>query len=205
MYLVRGQLRRLLECRKLLQSRLHALSGCCMAILAGNCCKSWQKIATHFASCGRVAKQAIGVTIAMPMLAIAMVLVRVARLLRWRASLGQIRDSTCLVSPPLASSEAPLTGGTTARRLAGCVERAVRLAPFRIKCLPQAVATQWMLRLARLPSSLIIAIHVKDRSGDHAYHAWVEHRGDIIIGQCDRDLYRSMMVFDQPASRQARG
>lgn len=77
------------------------------------------------------------------------------------------------------------------------VERAATKLPGITKCLPRAVAVQWLLRSKRIDSILVIAVHASDRSGEHGFHAWVERRGYIVIGDCDRTEYRPIMAYAQ--------
>lgn len=56
---------------------------------------------------------------------------------------------------------------------------------------------QWLLRREAIGSQLVIAIHATDRTGEHAYHAWVERDGEFLIGRCDRAAYRPVMIFVQ--------
>lgn len=99
-------------------------------------------------------------------------------------------------SPPAEAFDGPRHAH--ARLLAGCVERAAERLPGTSKCLPKAVALQVLLRLAGIPSRLVIAFHVTDRTGPDAYHAWTEVCGEMLVGECNRAEYRSIMTFDQP-------
>ncbi len=127
---------------------------------------------------------------AMFWLALARVLVRFASLRRIGESLGGKTNATSIQTSQVADAN-------TARRLATHVDRAALRLPGESKCLPKAIALQWMLRRARLPSRLVVAVHHRDREGPHAYHAWVEQGEHMLIGQCDRTDYRSVMVFEQ--------
>lgn len=77
------------------------------------------------------------------------------------------------------------------------VERAANRLPGRSKCLPKAMALQWILRRNAIASRLVIAIHKTDRQHDHSFHAWVEVGGEMVIGHCDRASYSCMASFDQ--------
>lgn len=81
--------------------------------------------------------------------------------------------------------------------LGRCVDKAARRIPGTSKCLPRAVALQWMLRREHIASQLVIAIHNTDRVGEHAFHAWVEQGGQIVIGHCDRTAYSPVMILAQ--------
>lgn len=127
----------------------------------------------------------------MAALAAARLLVRWAPFSLWRRALGQV------VEQP-AGRGAPGSGDLAlARFLSRRVERAAQHLPGISKCLPQAMALQWLLRRAGIPSRLVIALHRLDRAGEHAFHAWVEVGGDMLIGHCERDLYSPVATFDQ--------
>lgn len=127
------------------------------------------------------------------LLVVARLLVRWLPLSSWRASLGDLVEGDEASDLP-ALAQAQLA---QARALARRVDRAVMRLPGRSKCLPQAVALHWLLRSEAIASRLVIAIHRHDRAGDHAYHAWVECGGEIVIGLCDRESYSSVARFDQ--------
>jgi hypothetical protein len=131
------------------------------------------------------------VALCVVLLAAAVFLIRVVRLSRWRSTLGSL--AKCPADP------GAYTPDPEARVLAAVVERAADRFPFAPKCLPRAVALQWRLRLAGIPSDLVIAFHAVDRSGEDGFHAWVEHGGEIVIGQCDRPVYQPVMTLSQGA------
>lgn len=112
------------------------------------------------------------------------------RLLRW--TLGGWNNGNAGNAPGLENSTIDSTALASARR----VERAAYRLPGESRCLPKAIALHWMLRRGGMPSRIVVAVHRHDRSADHAYHAWVEHAGRMLIGACDRDEYRSVMTFE---------
>ena len=114
-------------------------------------------------------------------------LVRRVSLSRWRWTLGELDGS--------AIGQDERGPDPRARAFADAVDRASLRLPS--KCLPRAVALQWRLRLAGIPSSLIIAFHLVDRTAEHGFHAWVEQAGKIVIGHCDRDAYRAALTLSQ--------
>lgn len=129
----------------------------------------------------------------------ARLLVRYVHFAKWRGSLGHLLQRGTLAEPlACVAGPSPKSSITVAARFARSVDRAAVLLPGHYKCLPKAVALQWLLQLARMPSSLVIAFHITDRAGPDAYHAWVEVDGTILIGQCDRNTYRPVMVLVQP-------
>lgn len=89
--------------------------------------------------------------------------------------------------------------------LKGAIDQAGDLLPFRTKCLAKAAAMQWLLRLCAIPSRLVIAFHTRERTAEHAFHAWVEHNGKIVMGACDVEEYRPALVLSQgPGNRATR-
>ncbi len=82
-----------------------------------------------------------------------------------------------------------------ARFWAGRVERAAVRLPGVSKCLPKAIALQWLLDREAIGSQVAIAIHSTEREAAHAYHAWLECGGEMLIGQCNRDEYRIVLTL----------
>jgi hypothetical protein len=60
------------------------------------------------------------------------------------------------------------------------VGRAARLVP-RATCLPQALATLWLLAGSGQRGDLRIGVR-KGEAGELMAHAWVEHEGRIVVG-----------------------
>ena len=116
---------------------------------------------------------------------------------RWRGSLGTLlempRDQACSSPPP----DLDATSISQARAIARRVERAANRLPGESKCLPKAMALQWMMQRAGLPSRLVIAIHRYERASNDTYHAWVEVSQEMLIGHCDRSDYAGVAGFDQ--------
>jgi hypothetical protein len=134
------------------------------------------------------------------LLGIARILVAVVRMGRWSTSLGT-RNLADPASPALLSQ----IEGKLARKLARKVGRAAVLLPGRSKCLPQAMALQWMLRRRQIPSRMVIAAQLPPfQAGEDRFHAWIElgnaAEGEMILGACDRARYTPIMAFQQPAS-----
>jgi hypothetical protein len=122
-------------------------------------------------------------------LVVAAILVRFVELRRWRGTLGAVVSSDA--SSPVGNID------PRARALAESVERAAVHLPFATKCLPRAVALQWRLAFAGIPSDLVVAFHTVDRTDEHRFHAWIEHAGEMVIGQCDRAVYRPALRLSQ--------
>lgn len=86
------------------------------------------------------------------------------------------------VPPPAADPEpAPLPPGSIHRgvRVGRMVERVARLLPWHPQCLPQALATQWMLRHRSVPAALHLG--VADVTTMDA-HAWVTVGPRTVVG-----------------------
>ena len=70
-----------------------------------------------------------------------------------------------------------------ARWLAAHVMRAAWRLPFKVKCLPQAMALSWQMRRRRLAHTIVFAVRPPAaRKGDDALHAWVESEAKVILG-----------------------
>lgn len=109
---------------------------------------------------------------------------------RWTVgapSAGPIADEADQSFPPSPGDPAQL-----ARR----IERAAMRLPGESKCLAKAIALQWMLRRIGQPGLIVIAVHRRERIARHAYHAWLDHDGAMLVGSCDRADYREVMRFD---------
>lgn len=133
---------------------------------------------------------------AMVLLPIARGLVNHVPMKNWRRTLGAIVKPG---DPPVMGSAPATESPGLSRRLARQVERAAGRLPFHTKCLPRAVALQWMLRRRNIEARLIIAVYRGSDAAMDEYHAWVEVGGDIILGHCDRSLYRPLMTFSSAA------
>lgn len=137
---------------------------------------------------------------AVAFLAAARFLVRAVPLRLWRGSLGDIVTQPQHQSADSPSAEydfddAALMVLRQALMFGRCVDRASEILPGHSRCLPQAVALQWIMRAEGILSQIIIAFNIHDRSSEHAYHAWVEHRGEMLIGHCDRSSYRAILTM----------
>jgi len=109
-----------------------------------------------------------------------------------RMSLGGNRSAPLRSEIERGNSDRELA---VARYWAGRVERAALRLPGESRCLPKAAALFWMLRRRQIEARLVIAIHRSERRGAHAYHAWLEHAGAMIVGACERSEYREIMAF----------
>ena len=70
--------------------------------------------------------------------------------------------------------------GTTPERCARAIGRAIRLAPG-CGCLPQAVATQCLLRREGLNSHIVFGV-AHNQDGSLEAHAWLWSDGRILVG-----------------------
>ncbi len=120
----------------------------------------------------------------MALLAFARLLVAFVPLRLWRARLG-------------GEFPAGAEAMRRATRLAAHVERAAGRLPFATKCLPRAMALSWMLRRRRIPHALVLAVRPPAlRCGDDALHAWVEHRGAVILGELPGEWHAVLRAGD---------
>lgn len=111
------------------------------------------------------------------LLVVARVLVAFVPMRHWRTSLGTIRrDADAGASGPTVWAELP----PGLRAIVRAVKRADVRLPIHLKCLPRAMALQWMARRRRLTCTLHIGI---DRgAAEDELHAWVDHGQVTIIG-----------------------
>lgn len=130
---------------------------------------------------------------AMAYVAVARLLVRFVPLIRWRDSIGLV----VAAERALAMRVVPLKPGVRSalQSVVHQIDRACVRLPGHSRCLPRAVALVWLLRRRSLPLLTVIAFSKIDRTGEDAYHAWVECGGEILIGHCDRSSYQPIMVL----------
>lgn len=129
-------------------------------------------------------------------LVVARFAVRFLPLRVWRFTLGVLTAPSSQQDLP-ADPECDLVALRHALMVGRCVDRAAEILPGESLCLPRAVALQWLLRLTRIPSRIVIAFHITDRTGKDAYHAWVEREGEMLVGKCNQANYRQIMAFVQ--------
>lgn len=111
----------------------------------------------------------------------------------WRGSLGRaVTDSP----------DQPVSGKRPAlglRRLSRAVARAAQHLPGTSKCLPQAMAMQWMLRRRGIGSALVFGIlPANQRDHADALHAWVEIGDTVVIGERPGLDFRRSLALVQP-------
>jgi hypothetical protein len=101
---------------------------------------------------------------------------------RWRASLGEP------VAPEPGDPSVRRDDNLAARRLARAVERAAARLPGEAKCLPRAMALQWLLRRRGFDAKLVIGVRPgAARGGLDDLHAWIVRRGEILVGASDEE------------------
>jgi len=89
------------------------------------------------------------------------------------------------------------------RKLEGCstegvvwaVESAGRLLPWASTCLTQALTAQVLLLQLGRPALVHIGT-VKGENGDLQAHAWVESRGEVLIGGRELERFTPLTVLD---------
>lgn len=130
---------------------------------------------------------------AMTYVVVARFLVRFIPFSWWRGSVGQMVEARCALAPQATS----LAGRSKleAFALVRQIDRACQHLPGTSRCLPRAVALCWLLRPRPLTLLTVIAFSKVDRTGEDAYHAWVECGGEVLIGHCDRSTYQPIMVL----------
>lgn len=103
------------------------------------------------------------------------------------------------VDPAASAGEAADTASESAqaaeaRRLARHVERAAGRRILAFKCLPKAMALQFMLRRRGISSTLLMGILPAARRGTiDDLHAWVVSGNQILIGRLQDD-YRPLVA-----------
>ena len=111
---------------------------------------------------------------AVVLLILARVLVRYVPMRHWRRRLN--------TGPPVGRSDAEgdrVFGhevGRVVRKVASCL-------PFRVVCLPQAMAAQWMLRRRGVSSRLVFGVRrATEEPGGLDFHAWLTVAGENVVG-----------------------
>lgn len=130
-------------------------------------------------------------------LILARLLIAFVRFGRWRGQLGILLPVPPQAGGFPAQNCAACEGDSADLSLAACVERAAIRLPFIFKCLPRAMALQWMLHRCNRPSVLALAtLPGTARGGLDDLHSWVECCGCVLIGASDRP-YRIIALFGQ--------
>lgn len=124
------------------------------------------------------------------LLSLARLLVARVPMRYWRGSLGRVgRDATaCALVTPAVWPETP----PALRRIAFAVERASLRLPFQLRCLPRAMAVQWMARRRRLDCTLHIGLA---RTAEEPLHAWIDCGAETLIGSVPDRSYHSLLAI----------
>ena len=128
-------------------------------------------------------------------LVLARFLVRAVPFGRWRAMLGRV------CAPEVAGVQRGLDENAAPRRFARAVERAAARLPGESRCLPRAMALQWMLRRRGLGSVLVLGVRPGlHRGGLDDLHAWVTRSGEVLIGHT-ADTHHPLFAAANPRGR----
>jgi len=111
---------------------------------------------------------------ALPLIAIGVKLMGVARLLRALQSFG---------GPPAPAVAADLEA---VRRAAWLVSVAARRGPIRGNCVSRSLTLWWLLRRRGLPSDFRVG--VRTDTGRLEAHAWIEYGGAVVNDRADVHL-----------------
>jgi hypothetical protein len=116
-------------------------------------------------------------------------LVAAIRLLLWTVSFRLVRR---LIFTPTAVF--PALAQIPVRRLSWSVQASARRIPAA-SCLTQAIALHWLLTRAGRAANLRIGV-ARDGSAGLASHAWLEHEGEILIGDNgELDRYSPILAW----------
>lgn len=127
------------------------------------------------------------------LLIIARLLVWLVPIRYWRRSLGRVVTGS--IDQAVAGKRPPLD----LRRLSRAVTRATQHLPGISKCLPQAMAMQWMLKRRGIGSALVFGIlPANQRDHADALHAWVEIGDTVVIGERPGLDFRRSLALVQP-------
>lgn len=85
--------------------------------------------------------------------------------------------------------------GDPAEEVVWAVESAGRLMPWASTCLTQALAAQVLL-LRRGHPALVHIGTVRGEDGDFQAHAWVESRGEILLGGQELERFTPLVVLE---------
>lgn len=82
------------------------------------------------------------------------------------------------------------------RELGRAVEKVARHLPFRVRCLPQAMAVQWMLRRRGLRSTLVFGVR-RGMAAKSAleFHAWLMVGGECVVGGDEVESFSAFPPF----------
>lgn len=102
----------------------------------------------------------------------------------WRGSLGTIVPQ----DTPAAARDVP----PAMYPIVSAVERATLRLPLHFKCLPRAMAVQWMAHQRGVACTLRIGI---DREHEEQLHAWIDCGAVTVIGRVPDAVYVPLMAI----------
>jgi hypothetical protein len=97
----------------------------------------------------------------------------------FRVALWTLPIARVLAAAPRPRAR-PAHAGVSPERMAWLVRAGARRIPDA-SCLTRALAARWLLAEASLASTLHFG-HRRDGRGEFAAHAWLEHRGRVLVG-----------------------
>ncbi len=103
-----------------------------------------------------------------------------------------------VVAPHGGSGEADKgSSSPNAKRKVGrIVGKVAHHLPFRIRCLPQAMAGQWMLRRRGVRSTLVFGVRRGEAKDRHLeFHAWLVAGGECVLGGAEVGSYTAFPPF----------
>ena len=118
-------------------------------------------------------------------------LIGLAPFQRWEPWLGK---RVPVAPEPNPAPSNPATS-LRARRIGRAVDQAANRLPMVMKCLPRAMATQWMLRRRKVASRLLIGVLPPGQRGTaDDLHAWVVVGTETVIGELG-DAHRPVLAL----------
>ncbi len=84
----------------------------------------------------------------------------------------------------------------TTRKVGRIVGKVAHHLPFRVRCLPQAMAGQWMLRRRGVRSTLVFGVRRGQTKDNHLeFHAWLIAGGECVLGGAEVGSYTAFPPF----------
>ena len=82
------------------------------------------------------------------------------------------------------------------RKVGRIVGKVAHHLPFRVRCLPQAMAGQWMLRRRGVRSTLVFGVRRGVAKDNHLeFHAWLIAGGECVLGGAEVGSYTAFPPF----------
>ncbi len=98
------------------------------------------------------------------------------------------------------------SGSPVPAEIGRAVAKVARHLPFPVKCLPQAIAAQWMLRRRGIQATLVFGVRRNDapeRTLD--FHAWLMFGREVIIGGHEVEKYSAFPTLGVRGAVNAKG